>query len=295
MKIAISSLPKKPWWSDGIIGYKDNPFMKNGTVPNQNLLIKERLNLINRLKANKIEVIELPFPTILEKTKFGHDYVFIRDSFISDLNGNVLMLNFAEKNRQAEIEIVGNELEKLDFNLNELPNKNNIHAEGGEFYFCPKDKLLFSGIKRNTIKGAEHVASFLNVNELILIETPSFHLDTVFATVLDKQGALCAMIVCKELIAKNSFKDLEKISKKLNIQIIIVPKKDSIGTSKHLGSLAVNSFCSPGLLISSSNYSNIWVERKLKELNVNREICPVSQFQISGGSVHCLTNELLSY
>ena len=50
MKIAISSLPKKPWWSGGIIGYKDNPFMKNGTVPNQNLLIKERLNLIATLK-----------------------------------------------------------------------------------------------------------------------------------------------------------------------------------------------------------------------------------------------------
>ena len=47
MKVAISSLPKKPWWSDGIIGYKDNPFMKNGTVPDQNLLIKERSNLVD--------------------------------------------------------------------------------------------------------------------------------------------------------------------------------------------------------------------------------------------------------
>ena len=101
MKIAISSLPKKPWWSDGIIGYKDNPFMKNGTVPNQNLLIKERLNLIATLKKNKIEVIEFPFPISLEESKFGHDYVFMRDSFISDLNGNVLMLKFAEKKREA--------------------------------------------------------------------------------------------------------------------------------------------------------------------------------------------------
>ena len=144
MKIAISSLPKKPWWSDGIIGYKDNPFMKNGTVPNQNLLIKERLNLIATLKKNKIEVIEFPFPKILEESKFGHDYVFMRDSFISDLNGNVLMLKFAEKKREAETEIVANELEKLNFNLKELPTKKNILAEGGEFYFCPKDKLLFS-------------------------------------------------------------------------------------------------------------------------------------------------------
>ena len=292
MKIAISSLPKKPWWSDGIIGYKDNPFMKNGTVPNQNLLIKERLNLIATLKKNKIEVIEFPFPKILEESKFGHDYVFMRDSFISDLNGNVLMLKFAEKKREAETEIVANELEKLNFNLKELPAKKNILAEGGEFYFCPKDKLLFSGINRNTIAGAEYVASFLNANELILIDTPSFHLDTVFTTVFDKKGALSAMIVCEELVTKNSFKNLEKISKKLNIQIISIPKKDSIGTSDFLGSLAVNSFCAPGLLISSSNYSDFSVKEKLDSLGVKTEVCPVSQFQLSGGSVHCLTNEL---
>ena len=292
MKIAISSLPKKPWWSDGIIGYKDNPFMKNGTVPNQNLLIKERLNLIATLKKNKIEVIEFPFPKILEESKFGHDYVFMRDSFISDLNGNVLMLKFAEKKREAETEIVANELEKLNFNLKELPTKKNILAEGGEFYFCPKDKLLFSGINRNTIAGAEYVASFLNANELILIDTPSFHLDTVFTTVFDKQGALSAMIVCKELITKDSFKNVEKISKKLNVHIIIIPKKDSIGTSNYLGSLAVNSFCAPGLLISSSHYSDFSVGKKLEILEVKTEVCPVSQFQLSGGSVHCLTNEL---
>ena len=292
MKIAISSLPKKPWWSDGIIGYKDNPFMKNGTVPNQNLLIKERLNLIATLKKNKIEVIEFPFPKILEESKFGHDYVFMRDSFISDLNGNVLMLKFAEKKREAETEIVANELEKLNFNLKELPTKKNILAEGGEFYFCPKDKLLFSGINRNTIAGADYVASFLNANELILIDTPSFHLDTVFTTVFDKQGALSAIIVCKELITKDSFKNVEKISKKLNVHIIIIPKKDSIGTSNYLGSLAVNSFCAPGLLISSSHYSDFSVGKKLEILGVKTEVCPVSQFQLSGGSVHCLTNEL---
>ena len=292
MKIAISSLPKKPWWSDGIIGYKDNPFMKNGTVPNQNLLIKERLNLIATLKKNKIEVIEFPFPKILEESKFGHDYVFMRDSFISDLNGNVLMLKFAEKKREAETEIVANELEKLNFNLKELPTKKNILAEGGEFYFCPKDKLLFSGINRNTIAGAEYVASFLNANELILIDTPSFHLDTVFTTVFDKQGALSAMIVCKELITKDSFKNLEKISVELNVHIITIPAKDSIGTDDYLGSLAVNSFCAPGLLISSSHYSDFSVGKKLESLGVKTEVCPVSQFQLSGGSVHCLTNEL---
>ena len=78
----------------------------------------------------------------------------------------------------------------------------------------------------------------------------------------------------------------------LNIHIIIIPREDAIGTDKLLGSLAVNSFCAPGLLISSSNYSDFSVGKKLESLGIKTEVCPVSQFQLSGGSVHCLTNEL---
>ena len=100
------------------------------------------------------------------------------------------------------------------------------------------------------------------------------------------------MIICKELITKDSFKNLEEISKKLNVHIISIPKKDSVGTDDSLGSLAVNSFCAPGLIISSSTYSDLAVGKKLECLGVKTEICPVSQFQLSGGSVHCLTNEL---
>ena len=71
-----------------------------------------------------------------------------------------------------------------------------------------------------------------------------------------------------------------------------MPKEDSIGTDNKLGTLAVNSFSSPGLLISSSQYSNEFVDKKIHELGVNIETCSVSQFQLSGGSVHCLTNEM---
>ena len=92
MKIAISRLPKNQWWENGIIGYKDNPVMKDGIIPNQGLLFKERTNLINTIKNNKFDVVEFPFPGELEKTKFGHDFVFIRDTFISDLNGKVSLL-----------------------------------------------------------------------------------------------------------------------------------------------------------------------------------------------------------
>ena len=107
-------------------------------------------------------------------------------------------------------------LEKLDYRISELSSNNNVFAEGGEFYYCPNDKLLFSGANRTSIKGADEVASFLNVNELIIIESQAFHLDTVFTTVLDSTGNLCAVIVCKELISKKSNCGIEYIDNPRN-------------------------------------------------------------------------------
>jgi len=292
MKIAISRLPKNQWWENGIIGYKDNPVMKDGAIPNQDLLFKERTNLINTIKHNKIDVIEFPFPRELEKTKFGHDFVFIRDTFISDLNGKVLLLRFSQKNREAESKIIAGYLERFNYKISELPNNNNVFAEGGEFYFCPKDRLLFSGANRNSIKGAEEVASFLNVDELIIIETKAFHLDTVFTTVLDKNGNLCAIIVCKELISKKSFDRLNKFANETHKKIFNIPSHDAIGLNKNIGSLAVNNLSAPALLISSNSFSDPELIKELNNMNIKLEISPVSQFQLSGGSIHCLTNEL---
>ena len=292
MKIAISRLPNNQWWGNGIIGYKDNPVMKDGTIPNQDLLFKERTNLINTIKNNKIDVVEFPFPKKLENTKYGHDFVFIRDAFISDLNGKVLLLKFSQKNREAESKIIADYLEKIDYKISELPNNNNVFAEGGEFYFCPKDRLLFSGSNRNSIKGAEEVASFLNVDELIIIETKAFHLDTVFTTVLDKNGNLCAVIVCKKLISKKSFDRLNRFANETHKKIFKIPPHDAIGLNKNIGSLAVNNLSAPGLLISSSSFSDPGLIKELNNMNIKLEIRPVSQFQLSGGSIHCLTNEL---
>ena len=292
MKIAISKLPNNPWWGTGVISYKDNPIMRDRVIPDQGLLIRERLNLINTMKNNKLDVVEFSFPKELENNKYGHDYVFIRDTFISDLNGNALLLKFSQKNRNAESQMISGYLEKLDFNIKELPNKKNMFAEGGEFYYCPKENLLFSGVTRNSISGAEEVASFLKVNELIIVKTKAFHLDTVFTTVFDHDGSLCAVIVCKKLISKNSMKRLDEFASSTNIKIFNIPSHDAIGSSKNIGSLAVNNLSVPGLLISSSRFSNSSVIEELDSMNIKMEVSQVSQFQLSGGSIHCLTNEL---
>ena len=292
MKVVISKLPKNPWWGTGIIGYKDNPAMRDGIIPDQNLLFKERENLINTLENNNIEVIQFSFPEELENKRYGHDFVFLRDAFISDLNMNVLLLKFSQKNRDAESKKISDYLEKLNYNIKEIPNRKNVFAEGGEFYYCPKDKVLFSGLKRNSISGAEEVASFLNVNKLILIKTKAFHLDTVFTTIMDRHGRLCAVIVCKDLISKDSFDLLIQFSRSNSIDIINIPPVDSIGIKNNIGSLAVNNFSAPGLLISSCEFSEPTVSKYLNSKKIKMETTPVTQFQLSGGSIHCLTNEL---
>ena len=150
MRVAISSLPQSPWWGEGIISYEDNPFMKNGVIPNQSLLTKERDNLINTLKKNKIEVIEFPFPEKLEKTTYGYDYVFIRDGFISDLNGKALILNFSQKHRQPETKLIADYLEKLNFDkfdnirktITEIFEKNDfeIQSNAGIIFSTKREK-----------------------------------------------------------------------------------------------------------------------------------------------------------
>ena len=64
MKIAISSLPKKPWWSNGIIGYKDNPFMKNGNpftylgyVKNTSHYINEHNEVFSKMPNGNLEYV----------------------------------------------------------------------------------------------------------------------------------------------------------------------------------------------------------------------------------------------
>ena len=68
--------------------------------------------------------------------------------------------------------------------------------------------------------------------------------------------------------------------------------KSAASLKKDIGSLAVNNLSVPGLLISSSRFSDPAIIETLNSMNIKLEISPVSQFQLSGGSIHCLTNEL---
>ena len=292
MKILISRLPASGWWSSGIPKYQDNPAMREGQRPNHNKLVKEREKLISILKKENQTIIEIDFPARLDQKDPKHDFIFVRDQFISNQRNLVLILRSGERLRRTENIVMGDVLNKFNYNIINMPDIPGLRADGGEFYFCAKENILFSGIQRNTLSGINYVVETLKIDELLVLDGKGYHLDTFFTPVLNNQNLLCATIVCDEILTNKSKKDLYEFSKKRNLPIFKVPLKDSIGTKENIGSFSVNALPLPGVLISPNQFTNKSIDRKLLELGVKRVITPTSQFELSGGSIHCLTNEL---
>ena len=292
MKIVLSKLPESGWWKSGIPQYKDNPAMKKGQIPINSLLIKERDALIEVIEEEGHEIIELDFPKQLDSKKPNHDFVFIRDPFISNQNGKAIILRAGEPKRRIENDIVKELLEPLQVNIREMPNKSGWRADGGEFFYCAKNRVLFSGLQRNTQKGVDFVAEELNVNEVVLIRGEGFHLDTFFTPALDKDGYIAALIICEKILDPQSKKDLFDYADANNFPIFIIPENDALGTKTQAGRFAVNALPLPGLLLRPNYFSNPAIDDQLSELKIKIKITPTSQFQLSGGSIHCVTNEL---
>ena len=198
MKIVLSKLPKSGWWKNGVPKYFDNPAMKEGEIPNNDLLVRERNALIKSIKEEGHEIIELDFPKQLDSEDPNHDFVFIRDPYISNQNGKAIILRAGEPKRRIENKIVITLLEQLNVKICEMPDKSGWRADGGEFYYCAKDNILFSGLQRNSQKGVDFVAKELNVDKLVILKGTGFHLDTFFTPVLKKDGYIAALIICKK-------------------------------------------------------------------------------------------------
>ena len=292
MKIILSKLPKSGWWNKGVPKYLDNPAMQEGRIPNSNLLKKERNALISAIKKEGHEIIELEFPKQLDSMNPNHDFVFIRDPYISNQNGKVIILRAGEPKRRIENRFIIPLLEQLHVKICEMPDKSGWRADGGEFFYCVKDKILFSGLQRNSKKGIDFVAKELDVEKVVLLKGTGFHLDTFFTPVLNRDGYIAALIICKKALEPISKKILYQFADQNNIPIFNIPEKDGLGTEKEAGKFAVNALPLPGVIVKSDYFSNPIIYERLGELGIEIKISLTSQFQLSGGSVHCVTNEL---
>lgn len=295
MKILISKLPKNPWWGHGTPIYENNPAMKAGMVPNQELVEIEMFMLSTLFERLPVETVELDFPYILDQHHFdlrNHDFVFVRDLFISNQNGHMVISKFREKARQMEADIMQVILDSWGYKTTRLPETADCFAEGGEFYFCPEENILFSGVSRNNQGGAEKVAQEFNVQDLLILKSNAFHLDTIFTPVLNRDNKLVATIACTELMDKDSTERLEKFSNDRGIRLVEVPPEDAIGTSAELGDFAVNCQSLPGYLVGPTRFHSNDVAPLLESLGVMHITVPATQFRLSGGAIHCLMNEL---
>ena len=198
MTISFAQLPKYPWWGQGTPAYENNLAMKLGALPKQEVVKKENADCLSTLK--KYATVDLfPFPTDLDANGLNkHDFVFTRDTFISNQKGDVVISNFSERERQPEAEAVEPILKKAGFRTHRLSKGS--YAEGGEFYYVLKDDLIFAGISRNNIHGISEVAKTLGISTVQIVESESFHLDTVFTILTNKNGHLAGILVCFDLI-----------------------------------------------------------------------------------------------
>jgi N-dimethylarginine dimethylaminohydrolase len=295
MKILISKLPENAWWGHGTPIYENNPAMKEGVVPNQEIVAVEMFMLSKLFNRLPVDVVEIDFPYFLDQQNTKqrqHDFVFVRDLFVSNQNGTCIISKFKEKARQVEADIMQIMLDSMGYKTIRIPSKSTATAEGGEFYFCPQDGVLFSGACRNNIKGVEWVAQEFNVDELVLMKSNAFHIDTLFTPVINVDNELVAVIACTSLMEKDSVENLKLFAKRKDIELVEVPPEDAIGTENELGEFAVNCEPIPGYLIGPTRFRSNKVAPLLKELGVMHITVPTTQFRLSGGAIHCLTNEL---
>ena len=287
MKVSFTFLPKYPWWGSGTPAYENNLAMKLGAIPDQKRVEKEHANVLKTLqKYTKVEIF--PFPKQLDANGLNrHDFVFTRDAFVSNQKGDIVISNFSERERQPEAECMAGYLEEKGYQLHRLSYS--AFAEGGEFYYVYQDDLLFAGICRNNIHGISETARLLNIKNIQIVESDSFHLDTVFSLLLTKDGHLTGIIACLELIKNRQ--SIEQFAKKRGIALIDILFIDTIGADGK-GRISVNCLPVPGYLIGGDRFITPYVEEKIKKLGIIHVVTSVSQYKLSGGGIHCLANEL---
>lgn len=290
MRILFSQLPQSPWWGKGYSeAYENNWAMQEGNLPNQTFVEKEHKGGLSLLqKYCEIEII--PFPKKLDVGGlYKHDGVFVRDSLISNQRGEIVVANFRERLRQPELEHIEKHVVKRGHRVHHLPST--AFAEGGEFFYIPKQNILFAGLSRNNEYGVRQTAKLLGIKKVFIIKSKSFHLDTLFCIALNKKGELAALLACLDLI--DNVKEVKAFAKELKVPLLPLDEIDSIGKNGK-GRISVNCLAIPGVLLGGSKFLTKGIERELKRLKIIHAVSPITQFLLSGGGIHCLTNELLS-
>ncbi len=262
---------------------------EHGIIPDQDLLRKEWLNLVDTLLAAGFHLHIVPFPEALNRPdSLYHDAVFIRDGGLI-FRGIWIKSRFSVKDRIYEGEFHTKLIEaKLNKTVVTLPTE--AFLEGGDISYLEtcQGSYYFGGLSRSNKVGHDFVRGIIRPDQYILIESEGYHLDTVFTPVVNADNCLVAVIVTADKLSQDSMKALHN----LGVRVIEVSAMDSSGVADQLGDYAVNALIAPGIMVNSSYFSTPGVEELLSELNIQRFVTPLTSFLYAGGSVHCLTNDI---
>ena len=288
IKIALSALPKKDWWGSGIVAYQDNDMMVDGATPKQTILENEYHQLVDMIRSVGLETTIVPFSDVLEKEE-KFDFIFMRDHFLCNTDKNIVMCNMRLEERLNEGNFVVETMEKSGYMVSYLPNQDCL-AEGGEFFYLPKENILLAGLCRNNLKGAESMAELMGVDQLHIIESRGYHLDTAICPIFNNEYDCIGINCAKEVFDDKNYKVLKNLCSKHGWELIDIEnynQKQSLEARA-----AMNALTLPGILISGAPILSKKVKDFTAANNIQMHISSVSQFNLSGGSVHCLTNEL---
>jgi N-dimethylarginine dimethylaminohydrolase len=261
---------------------------KNKIIPDQRRLRASFNKLKETLKVAGCGVVALPFPKALDSNDcIHHDGVFVRDVGLM-FQDKWIKSNFSAVNRQTEAEVYAEIIgDMFDKKVISLPK--GAFLEFGEVYYLEtlNGSYYFGGLSRANRKGHDFVKMLVNPDHYYLIESKGYHLDTIFTPVLSIDNELIAIIIAKNMLMNGSFEQFEN----LGVEIIVIDNKDS-SDEDGLGNYAVNCLVGKGFLISGSKFSTPQVEERLNQLGIKHYIVPLVDYNYSGGSVHCLTNEI---
>ena len=288
IKIALSALPKKDWWGSGIVAYQDNDMMVDGATPKQTILENEYHQLVDMIRSVGLETTIVPFSDVLEKEE-KFDFIFMRDHFLCNTDKNIVMCNMRLEERLNEGNFVVETMEKSGYMVSYLPNQDCL-AEGGEFFYLPKENILLAGLCRNNLKGAESMAALMGVDQLHIIESSGYHLDTAICPIFNNEYDCIGINCAKEVFDDKNYKVLKNLCSKHGWELIDIEnynQKQSLEARA-----AMNALTLPGILISGAPILSKKVKDFTAANNIQMYISSVSQFKLSGGSIHCLTNEL---
>ncbi len=268
--------------------HANNWLTAQGNIPRADIVRDAHARLLAVLQKIT-DVTLLPFPSQFDvEGLYKHDFIFVRDSFINAGNGHFIVSNFSERQRQDEAVYMKTYLQSLGLTIHELPD--DAHAEGGEFYILPKDNLMFAGVNRNNEKGVREVAKIGGIQNVCIVDNPGFHLDTNFCVLVDKSGQCVGVIACLSVIKNRD--DVVSFCRSHTLVMLDADPVDGMGTPKGPGSFAANSQAFPGKLVGCARFETPGIEQKIKALGIEHIVVPLSDLKFSGGSVHCLTNEL---